>query len=349
MIKRILLFFIALAFGLLGFNQEAKASHIAGADISYQCVGNDSFLITVNVFRDCSGISFNPTSINIDITNPCGPLNTTLTLQTTNQISGNNAIGIEVSQLCPQSLPNSSCNNGTLPGMELYTYQGIFVLNPPCSTWTFGYGPPPARNTNVNLGFGSGSAYVFTTMNYNVDSCNDSPEFSTDFPNPYSCVGQQVCYDYGVTENNGDSLVYSLIDAHTTSATATANYNAGYSGAVPIQGITINSQTGQLFFTPNIAGNFVVVVQICEYERGTGLLKGCVMRDMQFVVETCTNQAPSLCSADTIIAFRGTGQKVDSNTIEVCYGQWFEIDISIVDPDPNDSLTATSNIQQILP
>jgi len=333
----------------LGFSKPAEASHVAGVDISYQCLGNDSFLVTVNVFRDCNGISWTAPSINVTFSSTCGQT-FNVTLQTTNVVNGTQAVGVNVSQLCPNSLANSSCNGtGTLPGMQLYTYQAIVVLNPPCNTWSIGYSPPCCRNTNLNLTAASSGAYVFSTMNSVNDSCNNSPVLATNFPNPYACTNQLVCYDFGVSEQDGDSLVFSLINAYTAANTL-ATYNVpAYTGALPIPGITINPQTGQIQFTPTTAGNYVVTVQVCEYDRQTGLLLGCIMRDMQFVVDVCANQAPSLCTSDTIAGFTGNGAKINSNTVEVCYGQSFSFNIIVVDPDPNDSLTAVSNVTSILP
>jgi hypothetical protein len=37
---------------------EAKASHVLGADISYRCISNLKFEITVKYYRDCRGIGF---------------------------------------------------------------------------------------------------------------------------------------------------------------------------------------------------------------------------------------------------------------------------------------------------
>src|SRR5690606_12927400 len=142
--KKAILFFVI---GLLGFfaPKMANASHVAGVDITYQCLGNDSFLITVDVFRDYSGATWHPPTISINNSSPC----TTafhLTLQTTNPVPGQ---GINVSQLCPTAASN--CNPpGTNPGMQLFAYQAIVVL-PPCNFWTFGYAPPCCRNNSLNI------------------------------------------------------------------------------------------------------------------------------------------------------------------------------------------------------
>jgi hypothetical protein len=36
----------------------AQASHMMGADISYRCISNLKFEVTIKVYRDCRGISF---------------------------------------------------------------------------------------------------------------------------------------------------------------------------------------------------------------------------------------------------------------------------------------------------
>ena len=343
---------------ILSFSNTAHSTHVAGTDITYQCLGNDSFLITINVFRDCSptsaswtypgiGVGFGGGTITAN--SSCGQT-INLSLPTTNTVIGNQAVGIDVSQLCPTAI--SSCSGGTHPGMELFTYTTIVVLAPPCNTWTIGYNAPCCRNTSINLVNPQGGMYSSATLNSVTDSCNSSPIFSTINPNPYACLGQLICYDLGVTEPDGDSLVYSF-DAAYSAAGVQYNYNAGYSGAVPITGITIDPQTGKIQFTPTIQGNFVIVVKVCEYEYGTGLLKGCVKRDLQWVINNCNNNAPSqLCSPNSIISFSGTGAQTTANTVEVCYGQNFSFVILVSDSfglSSTQYLTATTNVLQVLP
>ena len=60
-------------------------------------------------------------------------------------------------------------------------------------------------------------------------------------------------------------------------------YNAGYSGASPINGININPVTGEITFTPTILGNFVVAVLIEEFDSN-GNLVGSIIQDFQFEI-----------------------------------------------------------------
>lgn len=341
--------FVLLVAGV-AFAMPAKASHVAGVDITYQCLGNDSFLVTVNVFRDCSGASWTANQINVNFSSTCGQ-NFNIQLPTTNALNGTQAIGVNVSQLCPTAISN--CNpGGTHPGMLLYTYQAIVVLNPPCNTWTIGYAPPCCRNNNLNLLPNQGNTFVSSTLNSVTDSCNNSPTIATTNPNPYACVGQLICYDLGVTEIDGDSLVYSFDTAYQN-ATTPFGYNAGYSAQVPIPGITIDPATGNIQFTPMVAGNYVIVIKICEYDRNTGALKGCITRDLQWVVNTCNNAAPSqLCNPNSIVNFSGSGALVGPNEVEVCYGQNFSFVILVSDSfglSSSQYLTATTNVQSVLP
>lgn len=323
------LFFVTVVAVLFAF--EGKASHVAGTDIQYQCVGQDSFLVTLNLFRDCSGITVGATQ-NLNFTSSCGG--------TVNAIANQVSV-TEVSQLCPQQLVNSTCNGGLLPGMQHYIYQALVVLTPPCNSWTASW-QQCCRNTSVNTS--GGNMYVQTVMNTATNNCNNSPSFNAQ-PIPYVCAFQTVNYNFGVTEPDGDSVVYSLAPA-LISATGAVTYNFPYSVTSPIVGLTLNTQTGQLTFTPTTLGNFIIVVQVDEYDPVSGLLIGSTTRDIQVIVITCTNNQPLSTGATN---FSGTGNLIDSNSIEVCYGQSFSFEVQFTDQDTIDSLQISSNITQILP
>lgn len=99
---RILLFSL-----LLALVNNARGSHISGGDISYQCVGQDSFLVTVDLYRDCSSNVSMTATEQAELTSTCGG-NSKVTLNLVN------VGGTEVSQLCSTQLPNSTCNGGTI-------------------------------------------------------------------------------------------------------------------------------------------------------------------------------------------------------------------------------------------
>lgn len=335
----LLLSFLTIAF-LCGFQNETRASHITGGDFQYTCIGVDSFLIRLNIFRDCTGIPA-PTAPTATFSSTCGGnFTTTLTLT--------NPGGTEVSQLCPTALNNSSCNGGSLPGMEHYIYEAIVVLSPTCNTWTMSWSDC-CRNSPTNAS--SVGTYISAGLNSATDDCNNSPQFTAQ-PIPYVCQNQVVNYNFGVIEADGDSLVYSMVTG-LSAATTPIPYTGGYNFAQPFGTtvpITLNAATGQLTFTPPSTGLYVVVVRVDEYDPVTGDHLGYVFRDIQIVVQPCSNLVPVVQSPG-ITNFTGTGAQLDSNSLEACIGQSLNFDIIFNDPDtssPGDSITLFTNALQAL-
>ena len=323
----------------------AKASHISGGDVTWQCLGGDTFLITYNIFRDCSGIGA-PTSLNVSFQNNCGSTFS----QTMTQTSFS-----EVSQLCPSQINSSTCNGGSLPGMQQYVYQATVVFPPVttgCGTWTMSW-TTCCRNNPTNVTATTSSSTFIGTMYRNARACNNSPQYTAQ-PIPYVCNNQVVNYNYGVVESDGDSLVFSFDCGFNTAGNPPTNlaYNPGYSCTSPIPGITIDPATGQITFTPTINGEFVVVVKVEEYDPTTGALLSVTYRDIQIVVLTCSNQIPFLAQGiHNFTSSTGGGYVVDSNSVEVCIGDSISFDVMFVDPDntsPGDSITLFSNIDNVL-
>ncbi|MGB1003788.1 MAG: gliding motility-associated C-terminal domain-containing protein [Salibacteraceae bacterium] len=329
---------IVLTLLFIGFTQDSKASHISGGDISYECIGQDSFLITLNLFRDCDGVGLGTTQ-NVNFTSTCGGTANAQLVQT---------VSNEISQLCPNQIPNSTCNGGNWPGMEQYVYTGIVVLSPPCNSWTMSWSSCCRNQQISNLTAPQGlNTYLYTTMYSGVDSCNTSPTF-TSLPIPYVCMNQVVNYNFGVVEPDGDSIVYFMSPGFEN-ATNLVPYATPYTFNQPLPGANavLNAFNGQLTFTPTQTGVYVIVVRIEEYDRATGVIKGTSIRDIQVVVQNCSNDQPSIDSPG-IYNFSGSGTQVDSNTIDVCIGDSFSFDISFSDPDTQQTLSLFHNIYTAL-
>ncbi|MFL5763531.1 MAG: PKD domain-containing protein [Bacteroidia bacterium] len=315
----------------------ANASHIAGGEITYTCLGGNQYQVNLNLFVDCLG--FNPgASQTINFTSTCGGTATLTVNVTPATINGQ-----EISQLCPADLANSTCNGGTLPGMWLFSYTGIVTLAPPCDTWTMSWSTCCRNSAITNVT--SFNYYIEATLNSATAPCNSSPQFTAQ-PIPYVCLGQPVSYSYGVIESDGDSLYYSLVPA-MDAAGVPSTYAAGYSGTSPIPGITIDPNTGLVTFTPGLLGNFVVVIQVQEYDAA-GNLVGTVMRDIQFVVQSCTNVVPS-STGGAITSFSGNAVQTGPYSIEMCAGNCFNFTASYDDSNASDVLTFISNIAAALP
>jgi gliding motility-associated-like protein len=309
-------------------------SHVPGGNITYTCTGNNQYFVKLTLFEDCStGFGLGNSA---QISARCNGTNLTFTL---NLSSG----PTEVSQLCSSQMSSSSCNGGTLPGIERSIFTGTITLPFACDSWTLGYGLC-CRNTSVNVS-GQPSLYIETKLNNLADACNSSP-YVTAQPIPYVCLNQPVNYNLGVVDAEADSLSFALVSA-LDGPGINVTYNAGYSATQPIPGASINSQTGQLTFTPNATGSFIFAIKILEYDSAGNILSS-IIHDFRFEVISCINQTPTGPS-NGISSFTGTAKKTGPTTIEGCPGDNFCFNVSFNDLNLLDTINVTSNVTSALP
>ncbi len=319
---------------LLIMGQAAQATHMSGGEIYWTHLGGNQYRITLTIYRDCAGIQLD-NDYDLDITSPCG--NTTLNVTTPG--------GVELSQLCDLELPNSTCNGGSLPGIQQYVYTGVVNL-PPCDSWTISWTEIYRNNAIVNLQApGTLEMYIEGVLNNADGPANDSPQF-TNTAIPYICLGYPVSYSYGAFDPEGDSLSYEFIGARVGGANP-INYTPPFTGTVPITGITLDPATGLVNFTLNQAGNWVVVVQVNEYDS-QGNLIGTIMRDMQFVAYPCSNVPPDPTTG-TVTNMSGGAVQTAPYAVQVCESGDFCFDMVISDANANNILEATSNVTSNLP
>lgn len=331
--SRFLSFIVALFFSI-----NVSASHVPGGNISYECIGPNTYVITLTVFEDCGTAFISNFPESIDVYNNCGlpyPSSISLPIITYQQ---------EVSQLCIQMIGQSECNGGSFPGVYMHIYQDTITLPGNCDSWVFSY-DNCCRNASNNL-TGTGNDYYWeSVLNSTTAPCNSSPVITAQ-PIPYNCVNQPVIYNFGVYEPDGDSLHYSLISAMTGSGLF-APYQPGYSGTTPIQGVSIDPNTGEITFTPTMVGNFVFAVLIEEF-NSSGQLVGSIIQDFQFEIITCTNINPSPPVAG-ITNFVSTAVLTGPFDIQACEGDSICFDVEFTDNNPTDSLLINSNIAQLFP
>jgi hypothetical protein len=290
---------------LLCLKSTSQASHGMGANITYSCNGNGQYVVTVQFFRDCSGVSpFTSYSLSYSSAS-CGVNSST----TVSQLGG----VVDITPVCPSQATNCGGGGGSY-GVELYTYQGVMNLPPGCGNdWVLGW-TECCRNSAITTLNSPGSQNIFVSANLNntLTPCNSSPVFNNP-PTPFVCNNQPVSYNHGVTDPDGDSLRFSLVNCNQALGSSVA-YGGGFSGINPLStvaGVTINPLTGTITFTPNAVQIGVLCVRVQEY-RG-GVLIGETVRDMQFRVLNCNNQAPNVSGINGTAVYQMT-VCVGSNT-----------------------------------
>lgn len=322
--------------------KQAEATHAMGVDISYTHISGNTYKFTVTFYRDCAGVTA-PAAVTLNLASgTC--TNTTLTLT---QVGP----GVEVSPLCPSELPNSTCSGGsqTQPGVQKFTYEANYTFTQSCNDWEISWAHccRNAAITNLNNP-DTYSIYIEASLDNSGSLNNSSPTF-TSLPVPYICVGQQFCYNHGAVDPDGDSLKYTLINAKSTTGLNIPYSGGGYSATTPIlsnPAIVFDQVTGTMCVTPTQADVCVVTILVEEFRNGTKIAE--TMRDLQIVIQTCTNTQPQ-DSSSGITALTGGGAQIDSNSVEICPNDTVSFDVIFSDPNTSDSVFVTSNITTSIP
>jgi gliding motility-associated-like protein len=322
--------FLLLSFLIFIFTTNIMASHIAGADLTYVCLGGNDYQITYTMYRDCYGIAVeNPVTINF--ASSCG--NFTVSLY---EIPGT---GQEITGACPTS--PTTCSGGTIYGVQEYVYQGTVTLQP-CADWVFYY-TNCCRNAAITTTTGGGSDAIYEYAKLNnacilgsSNPCNSSPVFSNK-PVTIICNGQQFCFNHGAVEPDGDSLSYHFAGPYISAGTS-VTWLAGYSSTQPLHStppVTLDPLTGDVCMTPT-QNCITIMGVVCEEWRHVGAVLcevGEIYRDMQISVITCTNNLPGLTGIDSTTNY----------SMAVCLGDTVDFDIFSSDVDVANHLTISWN------
>ncbi len=267
--------------------EKAFATHSVAADITYTYLGTqNNYRFEVHYYRDCSGIPA-PTSIALTMqAQNCNgnAWNYTITLALT---SGPSVIP-PVCYLGP-----STCNGGSIWGVEEYVYSLDHNLPGNCSDWVFSYAICCRNNSILNIvSPGSQTQYFYSTLN-NMDVSHNSGLQFNESPVPFRCTNGPFCIDLSATDSDvpSDSIVYDLVTPLGSNGAPLA-WAGGFSASQPIPSspaMTFNPQTGQACIWPTMQGQYVLAVRATEYRNGVEV--GSVHRDMQINMVPC----PCMC------------------------------------------------------
>ncbi len=288
-VKRLLF----LLFFLFVGGSHLDAAHLVGGEISYRCIGNHNYEISLTIYRDClsQGAPFDSAaSITIYTAN-----NTLLANLEPVPLSQNN-LPIIAPNNCT-TLPNNVCtekaiyrttiNLPPVPGGYILTHQRC------CRNQTISNIPSPDN---------WGNTYSIAIPSNDV-ACNSSPRFNAD-PPVVLCLNQSISLDLSAHEDDGDSLYYSLcypLHGGGRDQTGGTGFNSPRPSPaapppyaeVPFMGVfspvfpmpaspplNLNARNGRLTGRPTQVGQYVFAVCVEEYRNG--VLLSTLRRDFQF-------------------------------------------------------------------
>lgn len=350
MIKKLLSFLLLTCLLLFGIHSEVKATHAAGAEITYEWISGSTYKIIYTFYRSCApGATTEPTTVSCCYYATCGGPSYTVTLT---KIPGVN--GTEVGTGCP-GYP-SQCSGGTNPGYREWKYSGTVTLPSQCNFWRFYVSVNARNNAITNLTNPGGTElYVETTFDNQAAQGNSSPYFTVK-PISYMCINSPYTFNNGAVDPNGDSLSYEQImpmgAAGTTGCAAGAvapntNFNQPVGNPTffnltnnPLSTnntYNLNASTGSVTFTPNAQQIAVIAIRVKEWRNGQ--LIGSIVRDMQYVVLNCTSVPPNFATDTTTL----TGVQMVNGQVQGCANQPFNFCFNINSSNPAAVLVASAN------
>ena len=189
-ILRRLILFISLASTICISPRTALATHLAGSDISYTCLGGNTYRVELTFYRDCSG---SPAPLGVGIEFRSASCNQYFT-DTLLRVIGT---GGEITYPCPTMITSCEDSTSSIPGIQQYKYTGIVTLPMQCADWIISWSYC-CRNCDITTmvqqspcvtGSNPGMYIQATLDNLNF-VCNSSPRF-TNIPVSFVCLGQR--------------------------------------------------------------------------------------------------------------------------------------------------------------
>ncbi len=292
MIRPILLIAAFLFLPLL-----ADATHIVGGRIFYECLGENSFRITMKIYRDCYNgeAPFD------------NPANVAIYRRSDNSLF--DVLHIPLGSVTPiPVILDDPCLNAP---PSLCVEEGLYtaVINLPTSSegYILSYQRCCRNATIANLFNPSEQGATYFTVIPEVGGllCNSSPVYK-EWPPIAICANKTFVFDHSAIDPDGDSLVYEFCAPLKGASIADpipgipqappyqkVNFNTirGFSEQYPLSSnpaLKIDPHTGIITGKPTLPGQYVVGICVKEY-RGNKLL-GENIRDFQFNVSDCQKE-----------------------------------------------------------
>lgn len=330
---------------LLSLPGTSKANYAAGGELIYIHISDSTYQFFFKLYRDCSG-NAEPDSVQLCFNNPCN--NSSFSRYMTKWTGTQQP---PIGPICAQMKSNCDSLGSPVQAYKEIWYWKTVTMPSRCNSWRiFTYST--TRNSIYNLQNAlSSTMYVEARMNNSITHNNSSPYYSV--RPPYGAAqSSPFTYNAGAIDADGDSVWTDLVMLRTgvSSCTDTPN-NMSFNTASPSYNLStnpigtnntfgINGGTGQMGFTPTMAGKANVVLRTREYRNG--VMIGSIMREMQIMTLNFSGVVP------TYTAIRGCGAP-GTGTINGCAGTPLSFCIDFLSSDTTSRLFLTTSLATSIP
>lgn len=281
----------------LWYAADLGAAHLVGGEISYICLGGNTYRIKMRIYRDCAsmGAQFDAQAA-IAVYDGNGNLVRNLlvdkgpTINVSANATGNPCV----------TAPPGLCT-------EYAEYIDTIALPPIAAGYTITH-QRCCRNSSVSNVTNSGDYGNTYTVNIpaNDTLCNSTPQFNSAAP-IVLCLNEDINLALNVTEADGDSLHYELCDVFAGGGPSGGTgcnavipnppcpppysvvpFNGSFTATDPMPStpsLSIDPSTGVLTGNPDNLGQFLVGICVSEYRDGIPL--STVRLDYQFNISQC--------------------------------------------------------------
>ena len=318
---------------LIGSIKTSFATHLAGGYITYTNVGQDSFMVTTTLIRDCNGTLFWSDN-ELIVRNP-------QTLDTIQSYLLSIQNPIDLTPACKNGCTRCESRGCSFPyGIEKYECNQLVVLNnAPCEVLLTYL--RCCRPSTISTGMAGGNLWLETKLNKCVSPQNSSPKPLLD-PVTIVCIGQDQGISFFAPDqdidkdgSSNDSISYEFTSPLRYGGSA-LSYSGNYTYQKPVffwgfpntnlpspRGLHLEPRTGVVYFRPMKVEQTVVGIKINEFRNGVKI--GEIKMDFLLNVIACpNNQSPLL------------GGPFHKN---FCIGDTVKFDIRTMDYDPDDTLS----------
>lgn len=292
--KKLYLLLVAVTFF---FAFEGKATHTVGGTITYKYAGNDSFDVTVIIYRDCNGMLVTPDSLRVK--NACGTTAYWLPAPSRRDITG-------IPTHC--SIKSRCAVGGTYGyGIEEWKYVlriGLGSVNNNCCNYTISW-QQCCRNLGISMP-PSKAFYIEAKINRCAVANNSSPVIQS-LPRMLLPLGANLSINYKAYDPDGDLLTYQFVEPYSGADTP-ITYTGLWSTKRPISflgfpdetkklpsGFWVDSLTGIVKFRPSVKDQVTYfAMKVTEWRKINGTLTkiGEITRDEQIIVYDGANNNP---------------------------------------------------------
>ncbi len=295
-----------------------NATHIVGGDMSYKCLGNDFYEVTLTLRRDCIngaedapfdeqaavGI-FDKTGRKLDFVGRLGILYM--------PFSGADTIR--------NNVPDCALEGGEVCVHEsVYTAQIFLPFREQGYVLTYQRCCRNGTLNNIIDPLETGATRTVCISRESQLACNSGPAFG-EYPDIIACVNDDISFDASATDPDGDVLVYKLATPYTGASidypkpqppwnppyNSFVEYAEGFSednmlgSGTPL---AIDENTGLITGTPGVVGQYLVGIIVEEWKNGE--IIGETRRDFEYNVRVCRSfpeiafDAPDNCAGLTV-------------------------------------------------